>query len=113
LNFLKFKGSGFFLFWNSGVARNFELLYGNNLWGQITQTPLVMSLLWKKIFGVLKNLFVLLKIINNCQSLKFIHICITWNAAWYPKKYSIRNRKIRFGLVPHIDKEFFGTGIES
>jgi hypothetical protein len=34
------------------------------------------------------------------------------NAAWNPKKYRKRHRKIRFGVVPHIDKEFFGLGIE-
>lgn len=30
-------------------------------------------------------------------------------AAWN-LKYRVKNRKIRLGLVPHIDKEFFGTG---
>lgn len=34
------------------------------------------------------------------------------NAAWNRFKFIQKNRKIRFGLVPHIDKEFFGTGIK-
>ena len=32
------------------------------------------------------------------------------NAAWNRYKFSIKNRKIRYGFVPHIDKEFFGIG---
>lgn len=24
--------------------------------------------------------------------------------------YKVKYRKIRFGLVPHIDREYFGTG---
>lgn len=31
-------------------------------------------------------------------------------AAWSQFKFIKKNRRIRLGSVPHIDKEFFGTG---
>lgn len=30
------------------------------------------------------------------------------HAAW--NKFKVRNRKIRFGHIPHINNEFFGLG---
>lgn len=32
------------------------------------------------------------------------------NAAWN-LRFIQKSRKIKYGIIPHIDKEFFGTGI--
>lgn len=59
--------------------------------------------------------------VEKCKSLNnliaFFKFLTKWvcprNAAWNRFKFIPKNRKIRFGLVPHIDREFFGTGIKN
>lgn len=45
---------------------------------------------------------------NFLSEFQFCGFC--WNAAWSLFKFIPRNRKIRYGFVPHIGREFFGTG---
>jgi hypothetical protein len=53
----------------------------------------------------------MLKNVSSLKHFKDMHnfIVIFGTAAWN-QKFRVKNRKIRFGLVPHIHKEFFGTG---
>jgi hypothetical protein len=51
--------------------------------------------------------------LRNCEKTFFTALChFWWNAAWNQFKFIPKNRKIRYGFVPHIGKEFFGTGNE-